>query len=124
MIVHASRSLHAPPSPLSNSKERHELGRALIDELLLEGPDCLVELEIEAEVVDEDPVSALIDAAVRHQATEIVVGHEQHSPLHKALGTVTTTLLERSPVPVIAVPLVASGIADQARPPVSEASAS
>ena len=34
----------------------------------------------------------------------IVVGCEQHSRLHKALGTVTSELLKSSPVPVTAVP--------------------
>jgi nucleotide-binding universal stress UspA family protein len=113
IVVHATRALHAPPSPLESAEQRHELGRVLIDELLLEGPDCLFELEIASEVSDEDPASALIDAATRHDAAEIVVGHEQHSPLHKALGTVTSTLLDRSPVPVIAVPLTAVGTPDQ-----------
>lgn len=114
IIVHATRALHAPPSPLASTAQRHELGRVLIDELLLEGPDCLFELAIESEVSDEDPVSALIDAAVRHAASEIVIGHEPHSSLHKALGTVTSTLLDRSPVPVIAVPLAAVGALEQA----------
>lgn len=108
VIVHASRPLHALPSPLTGPAERRALGRALIAELLLEGPDFLLELDIEAEVSDQDPVSALIDAAERHEATEIVIGHEQHSTVHRALGTVTDTLLDRSPVPVIVVPLTAT----------------
>jgi len=107
VIVHATRSLHAPPSPLSSSTERAELGRAVIDELLLLGEDSMSDLELEAEILDEDPVSALIDAALRHGADAIVVGTERHSRLHKALGVVTSELLTSSPVPVIAVPRAA-----------------
>lgn len=108
VIVHACRPLHAPPSPLSTAKERHELGRAMIDELFLEGSDSLFDMTITSEVSDDDPVTALIDAAQRHSAGAIVVGCEQHSRLHKALGTVTSELLKSSPVPVTAVPSAGS----------------
>ncbi len=103
VLVHASRGLHAPGSPLVSSRERHELGLALIDELLLTGEDSLFDLDVEAEISDHDPVTALIEAAARHGARMIVVGCEQHSPLHKAFGTVTSELMSRSPVPVTAV---------------------
>ncbi len=103
VLVHSCRSLHAPPSPLSSSSERRALGRALIDELVLEGENALLDLELEADISEHDPVSALIDAAERHRARLIVVGCEQHSPLHKALGTVTSELTRRSPVPVTVV---------------------
>jgi nucleotide-binding universal stress UspA family protein len=104
VIVHAGRPLHAPPSPLSTQKERAELGRAIVDELLLEGEDSMRDLELAAEILDRDPVSALIDAAVRHNANAIVIGYEPHSRLEKAIGVLTSELLEASPVPVIAVP--------------------
>ena len=104
VIVHAGRPLHAPPSPLSTHDERAELGRAFIDELLLEGEDSMRDLELAAEILDQDPVSALIDAALRHGASAIVIGHEQHSALQRALGGVASELLGSSPVPVIAVP--------------------
>jgi nucleotide-binding universal stress UspA family protein len=104
VIVHALRPLHAPPSPLVTHEQRVELGRAVVDELLLEGEDSMRDLELAAEVLDEDPVSALIDAASRYGADAIVVGSGRHSRLHKALGVVTDGLLSRSPVPVIAVP--------------------
>jgi nucleotide-binding universal stress UspA family protein len=45
----------------------------------------------------------LIDAALR-SASAIVIGHEQHSALQRALGGVASELLGSSPVPVIAVP--------------------
>ena len=103
VLVHSSRGLHTPPSPLASAAERRELGLALIDELLLTGEDSLCDLDVEAEVSDRDPVTALIDAATRHHARLIVVGCEQHSPLQKAFGTVTSELIGRSPVVVAAV---------------------
>lgn len=103
VIVHASRPLHAPPLP-SSAEERKRFGRALVDELLLEGEDALFDIDVELEVVDRDPVAALIDAAQRHRARGIVVGSERHSRLHTAIGTVTVELLRDSPVPVIVVP--------------------
>jgi len=112
VIVHACRPLHAPPSPLSTAKERHELGRAMIDELFLEGEDSLFDADLVTEVSDEDPVSALTQAARRHGARAIVVGCEQHSRLHKALGTVTSELLKSSPVPVTVVPSVGPDVDD------------
>jgi nucleotide-binding universal stress UspA family protein len=104
VLVHACRPLNAPPSPLLGAHERMELGRAVIDELLLEADDELRDLELAVEVIDSDPVSALVQAAERHDADAIVLGSERHSRLHKALGVVTAELLDVSPVPVIAVP--------------------
>ena len=103
VLVHSSRGLHAPPSPLTSGPERRELGLALIDELLLAGEDSLFDLDVEADISDHDPVTALIDAAARHHARLIVVGCEHHSPLHKVVGTVTSELMGRSPVPVTVV---------------------
>ncbi len=110
VIVHSSRSLHVPASPLASTGERHEIGRALIDELLLEGSDSLFDIDIDVVLSDEDPVSALIDAAREHHAQAIVIGHEQHASIHRAIGTVTNELLDRSPVPVIAVPLTSAPV--------------
>jgi nucleotide-binding universal stress UspA family protein len=104
VLTYACRPLHAPPSPLASALERHRLGQAFLDELALDGKDALLEAAVHAEVFDEDPVSALLEAARRHHASGIVVGCEQHSRLHKAIGTVTSELLRRSPVPVTAVP--------------------
>jgi len=104
VILHAARGQHLGASPLSTPEERHRFGRALIDELLLEGDNALHDVEIEAEVPDEEPVAALIDAALRHDASAIVVGSRRHSALRKALGTVTSELLTSAPVPVIAIP--------------------
>ncbi len=109
VIVHSCRPLHAPASPLSSAGERHRMARALIEELLLETEGPLMELDVEAVVSDQDPVSAAIAAAERHGASAIVVGSEQRSLLRRALGTVTGELLNRSPVPVIAVRDTPSG---------------
>lgn len=108
VIVYASRAQHLPPPPLSTEGERRDLGRAVLDELMLDGQETLLDVDLMTEVSDDDPVSALIDAARRHDARAIVLGAKRHSRLHEALGTVTTELLKRSPVPVVAVPLSAS----------------
>ncbi len=104
VLVHACRPLHAPPSPLSSEHERHELGRAIFDELMLEAEADLLETILETELADTDPVSALTDAAAAHHADGIVVGHAPHSRLHSAIGTVTVGLLACANVPVTIVP--------------------
>jgi nucleotide-binding universal stress UspA family protein len=119
VIVHASRPLHAPPSPLATPQERRRFGQALIDELLLETTGPLSEIDIETEISDRDPVAALQRAVRRHGATAIVIGHEPHSRLHDALGTLTSELLKSSPVPVIAVPLTVEEAAVSAEPAVN-----
>jgi nucleotide-binding universal stress UspA family protein len=108
VIVYASRGQHMPPSPLSTAGERHDEGRAILDELMLDGDDALFDVDFEAQVANQDPAAALIDAAQRHDAGAIVLGAKPHSRLHEALGTVTTELLRTSPVPVITVPSSAS----------------
>jgi nucleotide-binding universal stress UspA family protein len=107
VIVHSCRPLHAPPSVAMSAEERRRLGRALVDELLLEGHDSMFDVEVAVEVVDVDPVSAVCEAAERHNAEAIVLGSEHHSRLHTAIGTVIVELLKRSPVPVVVVPLTA-----------------
>lgn len=104
VIVHAGRPLHAPPSPLSTQHERAMLGQAMIDELLLSGDGSVRELEVVSEILDTDPLNALIDAAERNGAEAIVIGAKPHSRLHKALGVLTGELLGSSPLPVIAIP--------------------
>jgi nucleotide-binding universal stress UspA family protein len=104
VIVHACRAQHMPPGPLRTPGERHDEGRAVLDELLLDGDDALFDIDFETQVSDRDPAAALIDAAQRHDACAIVLGAKPHSRLHEALGTVTTELLRTSPVPVITVP--------------------
>lgn len=119
VIVHSCRPLHAPPSPIAGPRERRRIGRALIDELLLEGEDEMFDVNVQVQVLDSDPVSALCDAAVEHDAEAIVVGSERHSRLHTAIGTVTVELLKVSPVPVVVVPQGAS-VASAEREPAAE----
>ena len=104
VLVYSCRPLHAPSSPLASAAERRRLGRAVIDELMLEAPRQLLERDVAAEISDRDPVRALTAAARRHGASGIVVGTQRHSRLQKAIGTVTGELLKSSPVPVTAVP--------------------
>lgn len=104
VIVHALRGLHTSRMPLMSAKERGEFGRAVVDELLLEGQDSMRDLELEVDVLDEDPVHALIAAARRHAADAIVIGSEPHSRVRRALGDTTSELLTSSPVPVVVVP--------------------
>jgi nucleotide-binding universal stress UspA family protein len=104
VLVYSCRPLHAPRSPLATPAERRRLGRAVIDELMLEAPKQLLEREVAAEISDRDPVRAMTAAARRHGASGIVVGTQRHSRLQKAIGTVTGELLKSSPVPVTVVP--------------------
>jgi len=104
VFVHACRPLNAPRSPLASLEERERLGRAIVDEFLLGGDATMRDLELVVEIIDRDPVAALIEAAERNDADAIVVGTERHSRLHRAVGVVTGELLKSSTVPVIAVP--------------------
>jgi nucleotide-binding universal stress UspA family protein len=114
VIVYTCRPQHMPPSPLSTAGERHDEGRAILDELMLDGDDALFDIDLETHLSDQDPATALINAARRHDARAIVLGAKHHSHLHQAVGTVTTELLKTSPVPVITVPLSASLTSRQA----------
>jgi nucleotide-binding universal stress UspA family protein len=104
VLLYAAHPLHAPSSPLASEEERRRLGQAVLDELALDGDEAIVRATAHAEVSCEDPISALVEAAHRHQAEGIVVGCRRRSRLHRALGTVTSELPARSPVPVTVVP--------------------
>ncbi|HEU0250034.1 MAG TPA: universal stress protein [Solirubrobacteraceae bacterium] len=104
VIIHSTRDLHLPAPPATDAEVRRRLGRDVVDELLLEGEDAMFDVDVEVEVVDKDPVSALCEAGARHSAEAIVVGCEPRSRLRTAVGTVTVELLRRSPIPVIVMP--------------------
>ncbi len=104
VIVFAEKPLHAPQSPLSSAGERRHFAGAAIDELLLETDGAVLDCEISTEISEQDPVSALREAARRHGAEAIVLGSQQHSRVHQAIGTVTSGLLKDSPVAVTIVP--------------------
>ncbi|MGR8009342.1 universal stress protein [Streptomyces hypolithicus] len=58
-----------------------------------------------AEIVDEKPAQALLDAAARHEARVIVVGSWGESPMRGALlGSTPHKLLQLSDIPVLCVP--------------------
>jgi nucleotide-binding universal stress UspA family protein len=99
VIVHCTRPLHGPGSVLMSAAERRRLAAAVIEELLLDGDDSLLDLELEGEISDQDPASALIDAARRHRASAIVIGSKPHSRLQAALGTITSTVIKALPSP-------------------------
>jgi nucleotide-binding universal stress UspA family protein len=107
VVVFAKKPLHTPRSPLSSAAERRRFAGASIDELLLETDGAVLDCEIGTEISEQDPVSALRDAARRHGADAIVLGSQQHSRVHQAIGTVTSSLLKDSPVPVTVVPSAA-----------------
>jgi nucleotide-binding universal stress UspA family protein len=104
VIVFATRPLHSPSSPLEPAQERRRFAGAAIDELLLEAEDALLDCDVTTEISEQDPVTALTEAARRHRADAIVLGSQRHSALREAIGTVTGALLERSQVAVTVVP--------------------
>lgn len=104
VIVFAERPLHVPQSPVSTPEQRRHFAGAAIDELLLTAGEEVLDRRISTEISEEDPVTALREAARRYEADAIVLGARQHSRLHEAIGTVTGGLLKDSPVPVTVVP--------------------
>lgn len=101
VVVYACKPMHAPP--IESSVERRRLAGAAIDELMLD-ENALLGCDLQTEISGLDPVRALSDAAIRHSAEAIVLGAQEHSKLHQAIGTVTGELLKHSPVAVTVVP--------------------
>lgn len=110
VLVHTERPLRAPARP--DPSVRAQLGRAILDELMLDGEKDLLDPKLETELSDDDPVTALLDAAERHGAGAIVLGSSRHSRVRRAFGLVSDELLGRSPVPVVFVPANAGVSAD------------
>lgn len=104
VLVHACRPLMRPPAALSTPEERIEVGHAVVDEMLMEAGAALLDVDLEIEVRDEDPVRAILDSAGSHAAEAIAIGSEHRSRLRSAIGTVTEELLKAAAAPVIAVP--------------------
>lgn len=111
VLVHACKPLLRPPAALSTPEERIEIGHAVVDELLMEVGGPLLDLDVQVEVLDEDPVTAILEVARSHGAEAIVIGSEHRSRLRAAIGTVTEELLKAAEVPVIAVPEPAAAAA-------------
>jgi nucleotide-binding universal stress UspA family protein len=107
VLIHASRLRHSwlPGELLTTESERKDRGRALIDELLMDGDEALLEVTLEAHVVDDTPADALIGAAERHHAREIVVGSHHRTSADVLHGDVAAELVRTTAVPVCVVPL-------------------
>jgi nucleotide-binding universal stress UspA family protein len=104
VLVHACRPLMRPPAALSTPEERIEVGHAVLDEMLMEAGAALLDVDLELEVLDEDPVRAMLESVSAHAAEAIAIGSEHRSRVRSAIGTVTEELLKAAVVPVIAVP--------------------
>jgi nucleotide-binding universal stress UspA family protein len=113
VIVFACKGLHIPS--LRGERERRRFAGAAIDELLLEA-DALLDREIATEISERDPVNALLEAAARHSADAIVLGAQRHSPVRRAIGTVTGELLKRSTVAITIVPAATPELIAEAGP--------
>jgi nucleotide-binding universal stress UspA family protein len=107
VLIHASRPRRRwlPIAILATAFERRDRGRALIDELLMDGDEALLEVKAEAHVVDDTPAHALIEAARRYDAREIIVGSHHPSRTDAIYGDVASELVSMAPVPVCVVPL-------------------
>lgn len=105
VLVHACRPLHRWLPALSTAVERKDRGRALLDELFLDGDEALFRVRIEAKVLNDDPVHALLSEARRQRAEEIVIGTHRHTTLDPLQGDVAAELVRTAPVPVCVVPV-------------------
>jgi nucleotide-binding universal stress UspA family protein len=80
-------------------------GRALLDALILEGPDELLDVEVEHELAWRPPAAAILEAARSHDAALIVVGARGIGTLRAAvLGSVSSKVLHEADRPVLVVP--------------------
>ncbi|HYM54461.1 MAG TPA: universal stress protein [Solirubrobacteraceae bacterium] len=107
VLIHSSRPRRRwlPVAILATPFERRDRGRALIDELMMDADDVLLEVDVEAHVVDDTPANALIEAARRHGAREIIVGSHHRSRTDAIYGDVASELVRTAPVPVCVVPV-------------------
>jgi nucleotide-binding universal stress UspA family protein len=107
VLVVASKPRHRwlPTEVARTAAERRKRGHALVEELLMDAEDALLDIRVDAHVVDAQPAEALLDAAREHQASEIVVGSHHHTRADAIYGDVTAGLVKVAPVPVCVVPL-------------------
>lgn len=81
------------------------IGEAAVAEIRAEITGSRPGLSVEAEMVQDRPVDALIRVAQQRNAEAIVVGHGGTGPLRGALlGSVTYEIVHRAPLPVLVVP--------------------
>jgi nucleotide-binding universal stress UspA family protein len=80
-------------------ENRRDLGRRVLDELLPASAHGYA-----TELIGDSPARALVGAARRHGAEQIVVGARGFGRLHGALGSVSHELLHTTDRPVVIVP--------------------
>ena len=71
----------------------------------MDADEALLNVRVEADVVDATPARALIEAARHHDASEIVVGSHHRSRAEAIYGDIAAELVQSAPVPVCVVPL-------------------
>ncbi len=84
--------------------DRQAHGRAVLDDLLLEGNDEVADVEYEIELLGGPPAQVIVDVARVHDADEIVLGTRGLSRARAALGSVSHEVIHLSDRPVTVVP--------------------
>jgi nucleotide-binding universal stress UspA family protein len=86
--------------PVLTEAKQH--GQSLAD--TIEEQELLGDVPHEMELVEESPPEALVEAASKHDADDIVVGTRGVYPLRSGLGSVCNTLLQIADRPVVVIP--------------------
>jgi nucleotide-binding universal stress UspA family protein len=84
-------------------RDREVHGAAVLDTLLLEGPDELADVEWEQRLAHGDAADRLVEVAGEVDADAIVIGSRGRGRLGALLGSVSHALLQRSDRPVLVV---------------------
>ncbi|MFN8130009.1 MAG: universal stress protein [Solirubrobacteraceae bacterium] len=84
-----------------DSKAAADQGHSVLEEI---HPDLLAGIEVEREDVRASPPRAILDAAHRHGADEIVVGAHGRWPMRPGLGSVASAVVSQAKIPVVVVP--------------------
>lgn len=101
---------YAPPSSWfgaasyqrpDDAQSATEHGHTVLDEI---SPDLIAGIEVDRENVRASPPRAILDAARRHDADEIVVGAHGRWPMRPGLGSVASAVVSQARVPVVVVP--------------------
>jgi nucleotide-binding universal stress UspA family protein len=112
VVVHAPEPglvLPGLPAPEGVIDDRAAHGEAVLDALILEGGNDLIDTQFDLELAVGSAAEALVDAAARHRADEIVIGSRGFGRVRAALGSVSHEVLHRADRPVVVVPHGALG---------------
>lgn len=112
VVVHAPETgllLPGLPAPEVMIEDSAAHGEAVLDALILEGGDELVDTDFDFDLAAGPPAQALVDAAARYRADEIVIGSRGFGRARAALGSVSHDVLHRADRPVVVVPHRALG---------------